>query len=157
MNIELVPVLLQILAGLAQPYLHELSGFADHIRFRKNGQYAVAYFDKYWKESGWHPYSIYADDKLAGFLLVNTHNMRTPGARSIAEFFILHEFRRHGIGYHAAHLAFDYFPGLWEIRVLEKNRAALYFWQKCIKSKIVYMEECLENGRYVFSFYFPII
>jgi predicted acetyltransferase len=52
----------------------------------------------------------------------------------MAEFFVLRNQRRRGIGIRLAHLAFQRFPGNWQVRVMESNSAACQFWQQAIES-----------------------
>ena len=155
MKVELIPVSLEekpILANIMQPYRHELSAFTDHIELRADGLYDLNYFDEYWTEDNRYPYFIYADGSLAGFVLVNMYTVVAENAHSIAEFFVLNPYRRHGVGMQAAHLAFDQFPGIWELRVLKNNKPAYHFWQKCIREKTDLIEEHPEEGRYIIVF-----
>ena len=50
----------------------------------------------------------------------------------MAEFFIVRAHRRNGIGLTAAHQVWRQFPGPWQVRVMQSNRAAQYFWQQAI-------------------------
>ena len=50
----------------------------------------------------------------------------------VAEFFILRGYRRHGVGMRVAHELWRRFPGHWEVRVTERNRAAHTFWIRAI-------------------------
>jgi predicted acetyltransferase len=52
----------------------------------------------------------------------------------MAEFFVLRRYRRRGIGTRLTHLAFNRFPGAWQVRVMDSNAAAVRFWRKAIES-----------------------
>jgi predicted acetyltransferase len=53
----------------------------------------------------------------------------------IAEFYILPEKRRQGIGKRAVIEIFDLYPGNWELQVHARNKAAILFWEKVIPLK----------------------
>lgn len=69
------------------------------------------------------------DGKLAGLALVQ----KGEGCWDMAEFFILRGCRRHGIGTRVAHEVWKRFPGLWEVRVMQKNTSAHHFWAGAIE------------------------
>jgi predicted acetyltransferase len=77
---------------------------------------------------------IYANSKIAGFVLVNAYTCleENAGAKSIAEFFVMRKYRRRGIGKQAAFLVFDMFPGKWEVRQIRSNLDGYRFWKRVI-------------------------
>jgi predicted acetyltransferase len=89
------------------------------------------------------PFVILADGQRAGFALVARppeFPRRTADYR-MAEFFVVGEARRRGVGAGAATLLFTRFAGQWEVVEDEYNRPALAFWRRVIG------RHC--DGRYV--------
>jgi predicted acetyltransferase len=54
----------------------------------------------------------------------------------MAEFFVLRGCRRHRIGTLAAQEVWRRSPGLWEVRVMESNPSAIFFWKQAISDFI---------------------
>ena len=80
------------------------------------------------------PFVILADGQRAGFALVARppeFPRRTADYR-MAEFFVVGEARRRGVGAGAAALLFARFAGQWEVVEDEYNRPALAFWRRVI-------------------------
>ena len=80
------------------------------------------------------PFVILADGQRAGFALVARppeFPRRTADYR-MAEFFVVGEARRRGVGAGAATLLFTRFAGQWEVVEDEYNRPALAFWRRVI-------------------------
>lgn len=90
------------------------------------------YLTSYFTDSDRSAFFIYADDKVAGFVLVNKHTLIEDGAHSVAEFYIIPGFRGRGVGERAAQLTFKRFPGKWEVAQMETNQPAIRFWRKVI-------------------------
>jgi predicted acetyltransferase len=81
-----------------------------------------------------HPFVILADGQRAGFALVArppAFPRRTADYR-MAEFFVVDQARRRGVGAGAATLLFTRFAGQWEVVEDEYNRPALAFWRRVI-------------------------
>ncbi|MDO1584573.1 GNAT family N-acetyltransferase [Rhizobium oryzicola] len=92
------------------------------------------FFDLYWTETQtrW-PFWICRDGAIAGFALINTWSPSGLGTDySMAEFYIVPEARRQGLGAQALLALTQQHPGRWEFGVLEKNAPALAFWPKAI-------------------------
>ena len=51
----------------------------------------------------------------------------------MADFFILRRYRRYGVGTEAARQIWSRYPGPWEVRVMEANKAAHEFWACAVK------------------------
>lgn len=112
----------EILSKLLHDYQMELLNEA--------GEYK--YLPSYFTDSDRSAFFICANDKIAGFVLINTHTLIEENAHSIAEFYVIPDFRRQGIGERAAELAFRQFPGKWEVSQMEANQPAIRFWRKVI-------------------------
>lgn len=119
----------QAIAAMLQDYLRELSQYfapdqpkADH--------YDYPYLDDYWMEPGERfPFLISAEGETAGFAFVNCYSrLGQDNTWSMAEFYVLPDFRRAGVGVRAAEEIFRLFPGGWEVAVLASNDPAHTFW-----------------------------
>ena len=88
------------------------------------------YFDDYFTDSTRDKYFIKFEEKLVGFVLINENNKFNQTGKTIAEFLIIPNFRRHHIGKKAAILSFEQYPGNWEVQPMENNPGAYNFWEK---------------------------
>jgi predicted acetyltransferase len=70
--------------------------------------------------------------KCAGFVLVRRIQTDEENYFSIAEFFIMKNYRRLGLGKRVAKEIFDLHIGQWEVFQIEKNKPAQFFWKKTI-------------------------
>jgi predicted acetyltransferase len=125
------------IANLLQLYLHDFSEFAavgtPHGEVDAKGRFAYARLDDYWREEGRIALTIEADGRLAGFALINRWSALNRSIdHSVAEFFVLRKYRRHGVGSRAAKLLFERFPGRWETPIAWYNEPALSFWRFAI-------------------------
>ncbi len=127
-----------VLERLLQLYLYNMTGTEEarneEANLNEEGLFEHRWIDSYWKEPGRHPFFIRIDGHLAGFVLVNRHTqVISPGdGWSIAEFFVIRNYQRRGIGRRVAFRTFDQSPGKWEVRWLRNNAEANAFWPKII-------------------------
>jgi len=136
MRIEVLPAPPQqgsVLANLLELYAHELSDLAG-LKIGEDGRFGYRPLPLYWTEPHRHPFLVRADGEIAGFVLVQQGSQITEAALvwDVAEFFILRRYRRHRVGARAAHAVWRMMEGRWEVRVMERNTAALMFWQHAI-------------------------
>jgi predicted acetyltransferase len=134
MQIDVTPANIDekpILQRLMELYLYDFTEFED-IPMDSSGLFGDPWLDFYWSEKGRFPFLIRADGKLAGFVLVNQHTHLADSEWTIAEFFILRQYRRQGVGKAAAFSTFARFGGKWEVHQLERNIPAQHFWRKVI-------------------------
>jgi predicted acetyltransferase len=122
-----------VLANLLELYAHDFGEFFD-LEIGDDGRFGYERLPLYWTEPHRHPFLIKADSRLAGFVFVQKGSKVSgdPGVWDVAEFFVLRNQRRHGVGLAAAHQVWRRFPGSWEVRVMESNRAAREFWQNAV-------------------------
>jgi hypothetical protein len=104
-DVQIVPVELDqkpVLRQLIELYNYDFSEY-DDADIGELGWYGYKHLDHYWTEEGRHPFFIRGAGKLAGLVLINQYCyvQQAPGARSIAEFFVMRKYRRRGIGWYA--------------------------------------------------------
>jgi predicted acetyltransferase len=131
-TVELAPIEEKsVLRNLLQLYIHDLGEFAG-FDLDAHGYYGYGRLDFYWMEEGRFPLLVRVDGHLAGFVFVRGENL-TGGLRySVAEFFILRKYRRHGIGTSVMRQVVGRFPGQWSLAVDLRNEAGLPFWRKVV-------------------------
>lgn len=137
MEITLKPVPYKqkhILWNLLELYCYDFSEYIGSD-VNESGRFGYRYLDHYWTEKGRHPFLIMQDNIIVGFVLINQHILlpENTGGFALAEFFVLKRHRRKGVGKAAAFMAFDQFPGKWEISVYRKNQPAVQFWDKAVR------------------------
>jgi predicted acetyltransferase len=137
-NIDIMPASLEqkaILANLLELYCHDFCDFVD-LEIGPDGRFGFDDLDLYWTEPARHPFLVYVDTGLAGFVLIDRLVRGTPEETvwDVAQFFILRGYRRAGIGTEVAHEIWKRFPGRWEVRVMVANQPAYRFWHHAIKS-----------------------
>lgn len=132
---ELVPVKeeeKEILRNLLEKYDYEFSQYTLED-VNPLGLFGYSRVDHYWTDPDRWAFFIKVEDKLAGFVMVNDHSeLGEPIDYSMAEFCVLYKYRRQGVGRQAAFMAFDQFPGRWELKYHAKNTASVKFWQKAV-------------------------
>jgi predicted acetyltransferase len=124
-----------VLDRLLQLYKYDFSEFAPigspHGELDAEGRFAYPGLESYWQDSGGIPLLIRADDRLAGFALVNQRSaLGLPLDHVVAEFFVMRKYRRARVGTRAALSIFRRYPGRWEVPVAWYNPPALAFWRR---------------------------
>ncbi len=144
-----------VLKRLLDTCLREL----DAIRGRNAKRVLTyKYLDAYWTERGRYAFMGHVGKKIVGFALVNAHVLlkKNKGAKAVAEFFIVQECRKKGLGAQMANRIFDLFPGKWEISAYKANKTALIFWEKVINrrtgGKFTIAAAKGMDGKMIFSF-----
>ena len=137
-QVDLVPATAahkSIFENLLQFYLHDFSEVIS-LEVGTDGRFDYPHLELYWTGSGRFPFLATADGKWAGFAFIKQiPQSATEGfIWDMAEFFVLRGHRRLGIGIRLAHLAFQQFPGSWQVRVMESNSVACQFWPQVIES-----------------------
>jgi predicted acetyltransferase len=139
-QIEVAPATAEqasILANLLQLYAHDFSEFLD-MEIGADGRFVYKQLPLYWREPSRNPYLVWADGKLAGFVLVQKGS-EVSGATNVwdmTEFFVLRRYRRRRIGTEVAQKVWGHLPGTWEVRVMQLNVAAQRFWARTISEFI---------------------
>jgi len=118
-----------VLDHLLQLYKYDFSEFAPigspYGEVDEEGGFAYPGLERYWQESGRIPLLIHANDRLAGFVLVQQWSaLERPLDYGVAEFFVLRKYRQARVGARAALLVFRRYPGRWEVPVAWYNPPA---------------------------------
>ena len=122
-----------VLANLLELYAHDFSEISE-LQLNPDGRFGYEPLPLYWQEPQRHPLLVWVDGYLSGFVLVKQGSELSGDAKvwDMAEFFIVRGYRRHGVGLQVAHAVWRKFPGRWEVRVTEKNRAGQAFWRRAV-------------------------
>jgi predicted acetyltransferase len=120
---------------LLEFYKYDFSEFAPigspHGELDAEGRFPYPGLESYWQDSRGIPLLIRADDRLAGFALVNQWSaLGLPLDHVVAEFFVMRKYRRARVGTRAALSIFRRYPGRWEVPVAWYNPPALAFWRR---------------------------
>jgi predicted acetyltransferase len=122
----------EILRNLLEKYLYEFSQYDNHD-VNDIGLYGYDYLDNYWTEDNRGAYFIRIDNKLAGFFMVNDYReIEIETNCTLSEFFIMHKYRKLGIGTYTANYIFDNFKGKWQLMYHPKNTVSKIFWNKIV-------------------------
>jgi len=122
-----------VIANLLELYAHDFSEFHP-LQLCADGRFGYPQLSAYWSEPDHYPFLVKVDGNLAGLALIKRSDSILHGGTiwDVAEFFIVRAFRRRGVGVAVAHEVWKRFPGPWEVRVMESNRAGAYFWLRAI-------------------------
>jgi predicted acetyltransferase len=124
-----------LLANLLELYIHDVSAIFPSVAIGPDGRFGYSKLPLYWSEPERRfPFLIHDSGKLAGFALVTRGSPASddPEALDVAEFFVLRQHRRSGVGRRAAVRLWDQLPGRWVVRVSEGNTRAVPFWSALI-------------------------
>lgn len=136
MKIEIVKILLEqkeTLKNLLEKYNYEFSQW-DLRDVDDTGNYGYEYLDCYWTEERRYPYFIKVDGKIAGFVMVNDYP-EVPEYETdycLSEFFVMHKYRRLGVGKAAVGKVLDKHHGKWQLKRHPHNIASVHFWDTVI-------------------------
>lgn len=136
MNLEVIKVSLEektILSNLSKMYCYEWSQY-DKLDVNEQGDYEHEYdLADSWNKENHYQYFIKVNEILAGFVLIDDDlAMHLNYDYSIAEFFIMHKYRRAGVGRYAAKFVFDMFLEKWEIVHHPHNIMSVEFWASVV-------------------------
>ena len=120
------------LTALLEPYLIAHADTVDPKR-EHGDPTDYPWLDLYWTEPERRPLWILADGARAGFALVNAWSPSRLGTdHAIAEFCIVPDRRREGLGRAAALQVLGSAPGWWELQVFGATPPAMAFWPAVI-------------------------
>jgi predicted acetyltransferase len=119
-----------LLTNLLELYLHDLSAVFP-IQLGPDGRFGYPALALYWSEPERRlPFLIRENHRVAGFALVARGSPASadPEVWDVAEFFVLRQQRRAGVGRRAALRLWAQLPGRWIVRASEGNPGAVPFW-----------------------------
>jgi len=125
-----------LLENLLELYIHDLSEMFQ-VELGPDGRFGYPRLSSYWSEPDRRfAYLIRAGAAVAGFAFAQIGSTLStdPTDLDVAEFFVLRNQRRAGVGGKAACLLWDLLPGRWIVRVSEGNRAGLAFWPQTVSA-----------------------
>lgn len=120
-----------LISNLLELYIHDLSEAFPGVRLGADGRFGYQKLELYWSEAERRfPFVIRRGADVLGFVLATRGSPATddPDVFDVAEFFVLRQHRRSGVGRQAAVLLWNRLPGRWLVRVSEGNVRALRFW-----------------------------
>lgn len=126
-----------ILANLLELYSHDFSEYID-LKLGADGRFGYKHLSSYWEEPDRHPFLIMVDGHWAGFALVRRGSQISGDeiVWDMTEFFVVRGYRGLGIGREVAHEIWKKFPGVWEVRVINRNQEAGEFWRRAISQYV---------------------
>jgi predicted acetyltransferase len=126
-----------VVENLMQCYLHDFSEFTN-VTMDDQGRFEYPYLDHYWRVPDRWPLLIRQGKDVVGMALVRQVVDPAGGHtfHEMAEFFILRNYRRMGLGCAAAKLIFERFSGSWQVAILKSNHEAQTFWQAVITAQV---------------------
>lgn len=134
MDFELVQVKeeeKEILRNLLEKYLYEFSQW-ELSDVNPLGLYGYSYLDNYWTEKNRWAFFLKEDGKLAGLAMVCDYPEAGKTDYCMSEFFVMHKYRRCGLGKWAVFQLFDRFKGTWQLKRHPKNLPSVHFWDKVV-------------------------
>lgn len=138
--VEVTPALPEeepILANLLELYAYDFSEFID-LELGADGRFGYKSLPLYWRESARHPFLVRVNGNLAGFVFVRRGSQVSESRYvwDMTEFFIVRGYRRLGIGMKVTQDIWNRLPGMWEVRVTDRNRKAKEFWARAVSEFI---------------------
>ena len=118
------------ISRMLELYQHDLSDIWDQD-LDCHGDYGYA-LDRYWQSEGCHPFVAIAENKYAGFALVDSSVRVGTEGHWMDQFFVLKKYRRQGAGSLLAKAVFAALPGRWEVGQMPANHKAQAFWRTVI-------------------------
>ena len=115
--------------AMFQRYAAELSPMATGKPLTGEVDYPT--FDNYWREDRHWPFWAMQGCERAGFALIRF--VPELSAMQIAEFYIVPECRRDGVGTAFARTLMQRHPGCWTMRQMTVNTGAVAFWRKVVE------------------------
>jgi len=120
-----------VLINLMEKYEYEFSQY-HHWDVHESGLYGCYVEEEYREENGKYAvYFIEVGSKLAGFVMIGdgiSGDKKTD--YQVNEFFVMHKYRRIGIGKQALFRILETHKGTWQVNYHPNNTASASFWEK---------------------------
>lgn len=120
-----------ILFNLLQFALYDGSNYIVN-ELNSKGLFDYNWFDNYFLEKERYAYFVKDNNKILGFVMINTNMKIFNQGYSIAEFLILPNYRNHHLGKKVAFEIFNMFKDNLEIEPIQNSIQAYKFWKKVI-------------------------
>ena len=122
-----------VLFNIFEKYFYEFSQWVK-IDVEDDGLYHYEWLDCYFTEEKRFPYLIKVDGKLAGLVMVSDYPEvpDEPTDFCLSEFFVMHKYRRCGVGRKAVFQVLDRHHGKWQLKCHPHNIASVKFWNTVI-------------------------
>lgn len=122
-----------VLFNIFEKYFYEFSQWVK-IDVEDDGLYHYEWLDCYFTEEKRFPYLIKVDGKLAGLVMVSDYPEvpDEPTDFCLSEFFVMHKYRRCGVGREAVFQVLDKHHGKWQLKCHPHNIASVKFWNTVI-------------------------
>ena len=136
-----------ILGNLLELYIHDFSELVP-IDVDEDGRYGYKNLPLFLSDNSRFAFLAKLHGKVVGFVLVakGKKPFGDPMSWDMSEFFVLRRYRRCGIGTQLAEDVWLHCPGLWQIRVMQKNSLAQRFWESSIAK---FTGQLAQSTRYV--------
>lgn len=123
----------EILYRLLEYSLFEES-LNDGNEMNNDAIFEYKYFDNYFNNKDRDAFFVKSkeDNKLLGFVMINSYMQFFKEGHSIAEFMIIPKYRRNHIGKQVAIECFNMYKGNWEVAPSFGSKIAYNFWKKVI-------------------------
>ena len=109
--------------------------------------------NSYWTDKNRIPLKLTKGKDWLGFALINDYAIIPTNTISIAEFYIIPEYRKQGLGRYFANDILQKYNGNWEIRTQISNNQAIQFWDKVVSEILNKNLEINQiNNEIVYSF-----
>jgi predicted acetyltransferase len=129
----------EVLRQLLEFNAYEFARLSDDAVLNERGRFGYSWLDHYWTEPTRYPFLIRVRGQIGGIVLVTGTDLR-----SIAEFLVMPQYRRLGVGLAAARYVFELFGGAWSVHEVPGNEAAVAFWRRAIP--VEFAETCDDDG-----------
>ena len=120
-----------VLINLMEKYEYEFSQY-HHWDVHKSGLYGCYIEDEYKeKNERYAAFIIEVDSRLAGFVMIGegiSGDKKTD--YQVNELFIMHKYRRLGIGKQVIFKILDTHKGTWQVNYHANNTASACFWER---------------------------
>ena len=122
-----------VLFNIFEKYFYEFSQWVK-TDVEDDGLYHYEWLDCYFTEENRFPYLIKVDGKLAGLVMVSDYPEvpDEPTDFCLSEFFVMHKYRRCGVGREAVFQVLDKHHGKWQLKCHPHNIASVKFWNTVI-------------------------
>ncbi len=136
MNAEVIKVSLEEKPALCNLLKMNCYEWSQYTKYDVNhqGEYEFEYhLSDFFEKDNHYPFFIKVDGILAGFVLIaDDFEVHLDSDYAISEFFIMHKYRRMGVGRYAANAIFDMFHGKGEIGRHPHNIPSAKFWDSIV-------------------------